>query len=136
MSGYPLCMPIGILAFLFLVIGGWMWNQPDKSKKPHQLPLSQQPAKNKIYAGLPGIVLFIFSLFMETGQYQLELKMLSLFLIAYALVGLIELNLGGSISRAEEKWEKFSAWKKIIFSTFVIVTAIIIAINLMIFLFR
>lgn len=89
-------------------------NDVDKAQ-----PLSQRPAKQKIILGLLGVVtagtLTLLGIFKDITY------MLTIILLAYLFVGVIELLGGQSLSKMAANWDQLPGWKKFVISTLVIV---------------
>ena len=86
-----------------------------------KVPLSQAPAARKLYVALPGAIVAI-------GLYFLNIapaftKMLAVFFVAYAIVGVVEIALGESLVSAARKWDAMPGWKKFLISVVVIICA-------------
>lgn len=128
--------------FLFL-IGGPMvivGARIRRSILPKGVPLSQQPAKSKIIYGGAGAILFFTVSYLAPYLLNTEsapvtiTNGLGLFLLAYAVVGVIELKFNKTLSPLSEKWMNQASWKKFIISFVVIIVSIVLAISIMPFI--
>lgn len=126
--GMPAGLVIAAVSVLMMALGGWMWSKPKPQGSPENIPLSQQSAKNKIMAGVPAILIIVGSLFIE--KEKATIRMVSLFLFAYALAGVIELILDKSYPNAKDQWGRLAGWKKFIISLIIIIASLIFFLSL------
>ena len=127
MAGMPLMLPIGSLALLLMVLGGWLWLKYAEKSVNNNQSLSRQPAKYKVFVGVPALILIFASLFTE--QQNALISGTGMFLLAYAIVGLIELLIDKRAPNAKQSWESISSWGRFFISTFVIVLALVVFIG-------
>jgi hypothetical protein len=95
---------------------------PISSRK---VPLSRAPGKKKLLVGVPLSVVSGLAYFAGLGSLA---QMLFVAFTAYAVVGLLEVLLGASLSRAGEAFARLAWWKRGLVSLVVIVGAIVFAI--------
>ncbi|MCP4272434.1 MAG: hypothetical protein GY781_10770 [Gammaproteobacteria bacterium] len=124
--GPPIGVLLGLPGLILVLVG----LRKHRSTLPKKIPLSQQSPKAKIYlAGPASIGLLIASQF---SIHQRELTFgIGLFLLAYALIGVIELKFGEIINPLSVKWNEMASWKKFIISFAVIVTTLVAVIATM-----
>jgi hypothetical protein len=89
-------------------------------------PLSQASAKKKILVALPLALLF-GGLFAAGIAPQISMMLCAL-LSAYAIVGILELILGGSLRTAASRWDRLPGWQQGFISVFVICAAFFVAV--------
>lgn len=90
-------------------------------KKPQKQPLSQASGKKKLLVGIPVSLVggVMWALHIPFGS------LLFMVLGAYALVGLVEVLAGSSLTAASERWDRFPGWKKFLIGTAVVGAALI-----------
>lgn len=127
--GHPLCIPIGIASILLLILGGWLLSKPGSNTKPEKLPLSQKPPVYKLLAAIPAVLLIAYSqLFEVEAGFAGNV---GLFLLAYASVGVVEIQLDKRMPNAKGKWDSMAGWKKLLISMVIIVFALTLFLSLM-----
>jgi uncharacterized membrane protein len=92
-------------------------------------PLSQAPAKKKLAIAIPGTVLGAAA--WRWGDSNEITRFVTLALAAYAVIGIIELLAGESLTIAAKRWDSIAAWKKVLITLAVIVLAFFSFITLM-----
>ena len=91
-----------------------------------KVPLSRAPGKKKLLVAVPLAV--VSGAAYVVGQWPLA-QMFFIAFLAYALVGLIEVLLGGSIVRASEAWAQLRWWQRGLASIVVVLGAIALVIT-------
>jgi hypothetical protein len=94
---------------------------PKPSATARKVPLSRAPGKKKLLVGVPMALLCGGAY--AVGQWPL-VPMFFVAFLAYALVGLVEVLLGGSLVRAGEAWAQLRWWQRGVASIVVIVGAL------------
>jgi hypothetical protein len=94
---------------------------PRTSPAAGKVPLSRAPGKKKLMVGVP--MALICGAAYAIGQWPLA-QMFFVAFLAYAVVGLVEVFLGGSLVRASEAWARLRAWQRGLASIVVVVGAL------------
>lgn len=128
--GMPLAVPIGVVAVLLIAVGWWMWGKKNPTHA-EEVPLSQKPAKTKLIAGIPAIACIALSI--AFPQFSKPLITAGWFLLAYAIAGLVEMQIDRSFPNAKEGWEALAGWKKFLISAAVIALAVGLFLSIMMF---
>ena len=124
--GPPVSIPLFLIGGPMVISGGSL----KRRALPPAVPLSQQPAKVKIfYAGIPAILILSLSAF--AGLDNPFINALGLFLLAYAVIGLLELKFSSSFTNLSTVWEALAPWKKGLISLVVIVATVVASISIM-----
>ena len=118
---------IGSVALACMGIGGWLWNHP--SPNDSRSTLSQSPPKYKMLAGAAGLVMWI-ALHLG-GSDDIKGTFVAMTLVAYGVVGGLELLMDEHFPTLKSNWDAMGAWKKISISTVVIIVSFVFFINLM-----
>lgn len=134
-SATPVALAIGALLVACMILGGWLWNRPVSVTSPQPVPLSQQPPRNKILAGVGGLALLL-AMALQNREPDIRLRFLALALIAYGIAGAFEVYLDRQFPSAKSRWDALPALNKILLSTVVIIGAFAIAMIVMTRLFR
>ena len=118
----PIALAIALVGLLLMGVGGWMWNKPDPNADPNRpIPLSQQSAKAKMLAAIPGaIAVYVFGL---PGNEDIVARTIGYALLAYAMAGAVEAVIDRKFPNAKAKWDGLATWKKLSISTVVIVAS-------------
>jgi hypothetical protein len=90
-----------------------------------KVPLSRALGRKKLVVGVPMAV--VCGAVYAVGQWPLAQMFLIAFL-AYALVGLVEVLLGGSLVRASKAWAQLRWWQRGLASIVVVVGALALVI--------
>ena len=118
---------IAVIAVACMAVGGWLWNHP--SPGTSEDALSRQPPKHKILAGVAGVFLWLAISVGESNH--IETQFLAMALVAYGLVGALELVIDRHYPTLKTDWDAMGAWKKILISTAVIVVSFVVFSSLM-----
>ncbi|MDG9671802.1 hypothetical protein ONV78_28965 [Hahella sp. CR1] len=124
--GPPVSIPLFIIGGVMVVVGGNL----KRRSLPPPVPLSQLPGKAKvIFAGIPTI--FILSVSVFTGFENALIHGVGLFLLAYAIVGLVELKFGPFLATWATRWDSMASWKKGLISLVVIIGSLVAVVLMM-----
>ncbi|UPW17503.1 hypothetical protein M0C34_14835 [Agarivorans sp. TSD2052] len=124
--GPPASIPLFIIGGVMVVVGGNL----KRRALPPPVPLSQKPAKTKVIsAGIPAILILSVSAF--TGMENALIYGIGLLLLAYAIIGVVELKFGTFITPMAAKWDSMASWKKALISVAVIIGSLVAAVALM-----
>src|SRR4051812_16031130 len=83
-----------------------------------KVPLSRAPGRKKLVVGVP--MALICGAAYAIGQWPLA-QMFFVAFLAYAVVGHVEVLLGGSLARASEAWTRLRWWERGLASVVVVV---------------
>jgi hypothetical protein len=122
-----LVFAIGSIALACMGLGAWLWNRP--SPGGSQSTLSRSSPKHKLLAGVAGLGLWLALLL--GGSNDIKAKFVAMALVAYGLVGGLEILIDKRYPTLKPGWDAMGAWKKILISTAVIIASFAVFINLM-----
>ncbi|MDF1640281.1 hypothetical protein [Thalassolituus oleivorans] len=123
--GPPISVMMFVVAAIMIFVGGRI----KRKAAPPAKPLSQKSAKSKILAGIPAVIMIAASLFTE--KLSALLGGLGLMLLAYSIVGLVEVFIDNKFPTAKSSWETMQGWKKLLISIVVIALALMLVFYLM-----
>jgi hypothetical protein len=96
------------------------------SPAARKVPLSRAPGKKKLLVAVP--MALVCGGAYVLGQWPLA-QMFFIAFLAYALVGLVEVMLGGSLLRASEAWAQLRWWQRGLASIVIVIGSIALVVT-------
>lgn len=97
--------------------------------KASKTPLSQAPGKTKLRVAIPGAL--VATSFWSLDVFSGIAKTFAIGLLAYAIVGFVEILFGESLVGAARKWDQLAGWKKLLMSLVLVLCTLALFMALM-----